>query len=273
MQIYTIYKITNNLNNKSYIGFDSNYPKRINDHKKYHLSDKVKNKNCIFYKALRKYGWGNFSHSILYQSKDKNYTLNIMENYFIEEYKTYAKLKNSFGYNMTIGGDGVLNASDFWTEDRKNKQSIFMKNKLSGIPKTAEHKNNLKGPRINFNQSKEKNNSAQKIKTPYGIFNSIKDAEFKIKKFDININYSKICYKLNAVNENDWTYINKKHNYNKSNINRPKNNKKCIQTPYGIFPSIKEAIHYIIKYVDYHISYDMIKTRIRNEKYTEWNYL
>ena len=159
-----------------------------------------KNKsNFIIHKALRKYGIDCFSWDIIYQSLDRNHCLNVMENYFIMEYKTYIKLPNNKGYNMTIGGDGVLNASDFWTEDRKKKQSILSKERFFGIPKTVEHKINMSGPRVNFKQSNEQNNSAQKIKTPYGIFDSIKTAELYIKQLDINTNYNKIYYNLNNI--------------------------------------------------------------------------
>lgn len=271
MQIYTIYKITNNLNDKSYIGFDSNYPNRIRNHKKGYL--KITDKTCVFYKALKKYGWDNFSCSIVYQSKDKTHTLNVMENYFIMEYKTYIKLPDNKGYNMTIGGDGVLNAADFWTEDRKKKQSLLSKERFLGIPKTVEHKINMRGPRVNFNQSNEKNNTAQKIKTPYGIFDSIKTAELYIKQLDINTNYNKIYYNLNNINVVEWSYVDKKHQYNKLNKNRPKNNKKPIKTPYGQFSSIKEAIQYIIENIGIHTSYDIIKARLKSDKYNDWNYL
>jgi group I intron endonuclease len=78
MKIYTIYKSTNKNNQKSYIGFDSNWPKRKNKHKQ--LFSK---KNTKFYSAIKKYGWDSFEWTILYQSKDKNHTLNEMENFFM----------------------------------------------------------------------------------------------------------------------------------------------------------------------------------------------
>jgi group I intron endonuclease len=95
--IYSIYKATNILTDKSYIGFDSHWPNRQKSHKR--NSQKL-NSNIIFYNAIRKYGWDNFTWEVLYQSYDENYTLNVMEPYFIKE-------NNSLndGYNMTIGGN------------------------------------------------------------------------------------------------------------------------------------------------------------------------
>ena len=52
MKIYTIYKITNLINNKSYIGFDCRWPKR----KQIHIYQATKY-NCqyLLHKAIRKY--------------------------------------------------------------------------------------------------------------------------------------------------------------------------------------------------------------------------
>jgi group I intron endonuclease len=95
MNIYTIYKATNKTNGKCYIGFDSNWPKRKFDH----LSNQ--NKKNKFYNAIRKYGCDNFSWEIVYQSKERTHTLNVMENYFIRENNSYNN-----GYNSTFGGEG-----------------------------------------------------------------------------------------------------------------------------------------------------------------------
>jgi group I intron endonuclease len=98
MNIYTIYKATNLINNKCYIGFDSRFPRRIYFHKYNYPNTDFK-----FYRAIRKYGWDNFEWEIIYQSNDKDYTKNIMENYFIEEYDSYLN-----GYNSTFGGEGTF---------------------------------------------------------------------------------------------------------------------------------------------------------------------
>ena len=95
--IYSIYKATNIITGKSYVGFDSNWPNRQKSHKR--ESQKLNN-TTMFCNAIRKYGWDNFTWEVLYQSYDENYTLNVMEPYFIKE-------NNSLndGYNMTIGGN------------------------------------------------------------------------------------------------------------------------------------------------------------------------
>jgi group I intron endonuclease len=98
MDIYTIYKAKNTVNGKVYIGFDSNWPNRIRTHK-----TDFNRKNTYFYYAIRKYGWSNFEWDVIYQSKDKDHTLNEMEKYFINEYDSYNE-----GYNLTFGGEGTI---------------------------------------------------------------------------------------------------------------------------------------------------------------------
>jgi group I intron endonuclease len=120
--IYSIYKATNTINGKVYIGFDSNWPKR----KKRHLSDssneKSKGFNDIFHKAIRKYGKENFDWQIIYQSKDGKHCLKSMEEYFIKENNSYIYFNNSNGYNMTLGGEGMLGFKH--SEKSKIKNSV-----------------------------------------------------------------------------------------------------------------------------------------------------
>lgn len=96
MEIYSIYKITNNITNECYIGFSVNPTKRIQNHK--NLAKNLNNNKL--YMAIRKYEWHNFSYEIIYQSKNKEYTLKTMEQFFIEEYDSI-----NTGYNTKKGGD------------------------------------------------------------------------------------------------------------------------------------------------------------------------
>lgn len=97
--IYSIYKATNTITGKSYIGFDSCWPNR----KKSHKNRMCEKNNIKFYNALRKYGWDNFIWEVIYQSLDGKHCLSVMEPFFIKE-------NNSFcdGYNSTLGGEGVI---------------------------------------------------------------------------------------------------------------------------------------------------------------------
>jgi group I intron endonuclease len=124
MKLYTIYRALCKTTNKSYIGFDSNYPARQVVHKCSSKKEKTK-----FYNAIRKYGWDDFEWSILYQSTDRDNTLHKMEKHFIELYDSFIN-----GYNSTLGGDGTFGYV-FSEEQRKN---ISEKNKISK-PQTVEH--------------------------------------------------------------------------------------------------------------------------------------
>lgn len=131
-QVYSIYKATNVISGKAYIGFDSNWPNRQIQHQKSSNNPSQLNHNCIFHRAIRKYGWDVFKWEVIYQSYDGNYCLNEMEPHFIKEYDSY---KN--GYNMTLGGNGVLGRK----MNEKTKEAIRKFN--LGKKLSEEHKRKL----------------------------------------------------------------------------------------------------------------------------------
>ena len=103
MNKYYCYKITNEINDKVYIGITNNPKRRWADHTKY------KNKeggHRPLYRAINKYSSDNFKMDILSErnSWDK----------ICEEEIRYIKKYNSFwtsgkGYNLTTGGQGATN--------------------------------------------------------------------------------------------------------------------------------------------------------------------
>ncbi len=104
------------------------------------------------------------------------------------------------------------------SEDREKRLTILRQNnkitqplataaakqKLTGIPKTEEHKRNMRGKRPQVNQTGSKNNNAKKIKTPYGIFGSIRDAEKILANKELS--YMSIWKKVQKGE--DWSYCN-----------------------------------------------------------------
>ena len=94
-----IYKITNLINGKSYIGQSVNIQKRFSAHKSVAFNQNDPNYNYPLYKAIRKYGINNFSFDILEECDVSE--LNNKEIYYISKYNTYGK----FGYNQDTGGD------------------------------------------------------------------------------------------------------------------------------------------------------------------------
>lgn len=99
-----VYKITNLINNKVYIGKTILFPreKRL----KYHLQiakHKYKRTYSYIHKAMNKYGFENFKFEVIEECISETEAL-VRESFYIKEYNS----KNSeFGYNLTDGGDGI----------------------------------------------------------------------------------------------------------------------------------------------------------------------
>lgn len=96
-----IYKITNKVNGKSYIG---KTVKSINRRFYEHCHNAELGVQTVFYDAIRKYGKENFNISII--EEIDNDLLNDRESYWINYYHTYLKDPLCRGYNSTLGGDG-----------------------------------------------------------------------------------------------------------------------------------------------------------------------
>lgn len=90
-----IYKITNDINNKIYIGKTCN---SLNYRWQQHF-DAYTKYDWHIYRAMRKYGFTHFNIEIIEECSDD--ILNDREKYWIEYYDSYNN-----GYNSTLGGDG-----------------------------------------------------------------------------------------------------------------------------------------------------------------------
>lgn len=98
MDIYSIYKATNTITGKIYIGFTGNFAKRVKSH---YRRSRNKKHTYKLYESIRKYGWEAFVWEEIYQSTDDHHTKNVIEPLLIAEYDSYHS-----GYNSTLGGDG-----------------------------------------------------------------------------------------------------------------------------------------------------------------------
>ena len=100
--IYYIYKITNLINKKIYIGFTSTTPEqRFKEH--YYSSQRKNSHKCYIHKSMKKYGIENFIVETLEESNDRNYCLNVLEPYYI---KLFNSNNHNIGYNLSFGGEG-----------------------------------------------------------------------------------------------------------------------------------------------------------------------
>jgi len=130
-----VYKATCLINNRVYIGITT---KTLEERKNGHICwSKHKTRKYIFHKALRKYGIDNF----IFEKIDEfigNEDACKKERFYVDKYNSF--YKNGFGYNMTLGGEGVLGHKFNHTEETKKRISLSM----AGTTKSDEVKNNMK---------------------------------------------------------------------------------------------------------------------------------
>jgi len=144
---FLIYKITNKINGKSYIGLTTRTIKeRWMDHCRYakNLLNRSK-KMPYLHKAIIKYKQKNFKIEIIDCCKNFN-LLNKMEKFYIKKYKTLCPN----GYNLTTGGNQYR-----FTNEHKMYLSLIRKGTQSG------HKNNFYGKK-HTNKSKFKMSKTRK---------------------------------------------------------------------------------------------------------------
>jgi len=100
----SIYKITNNINGKVYIGKTKN---TIEERFKQHIKDAYKEtkEKRPLYQAIRKYGESNFTVELI-ETDISDGLISEKEKEYIKEYNSYIGFPNSNGYNATLGGDG-----------------------------------------------------------------------------------------------------------------------------------------------------------------------
>lgn len=109
MKIYSLYKITNLLNNKKYIGVTNRNPKeRFSEHKR--------NKKSFIGKAIQANGAENFSFEVLLTNIPDS-DISRLECKYIEQYNTL--LPN--GYNADLGGVEYHKHSNYIKKDISEK--------------------------------------------------------------------------------------------------------------------------------------------------------
>lgn len=102
MKTCGIYKITNMLDNKCYVGLSNNIEKRFYEHKRTLNNNEKIVYNPKFQHAWNKYGENNFKFETIHTCQESDLTL--YEPYFIKKFKSYYK---DGGYNMTKGGESM----------------------------------------------------------------------------------------------------------------------------------------------------------------------
>lgn len=114
-----IYKITNKINNKCYIGQSINIERRFEEHKNTNRTSKY------LHRAMIKYGIDNFKFEIIEICHKEE--LSEKEKYWINYYHSISP----YGYNLTDGGDGG-NTFRYRTEEQMEETKKKISNAVSG---------------------------------------------------------------------------------------------------------------------------------------------
>lgn len=193
-----IYKTTNIVNGKIYIGKDIK-----ND-------DNYIGSGTILKRAIKKYGINNFKKEIIETCLDLNH-LNDREKYWIKQYNSINK---NIGYNISTGGYGGDNFSHNPNkEDIRKKLIEVNKNKCVGMRHSNETKQKMKLNHADF--SGEKNPF-------YGKKHNDKSIQI-IKQIQMNRTWNdkiseSIKEKIKKMTEDERrNYFSRNFNQNKSN--------------------------------------------------------
>jgi len=149
---FCVYKHTSP-SGKVYIGITGKKPE-----KRWQDGNGYKN-NPIFYNAIRKYGWDNFTHEIMMAKLSREQAVD-MERFYIYFYNSNNR---EYGYNGTFGGDGTSGFKH--TEDAKRKIGIASHNRKRSLETRAKISKShlgMKGTKWNENQYKTHRESAKK---------------------------------------------------------------------------------------------------------------
>lgn len=119
-----IYKITNNLNGKSYIGQSVHIDRRFQEHK-----NSAKNPHNLIHLAMNKYGCDNFTFEVLEQCDIND--LDNREKYYIDYFGTLVPK----GYNVQLGGNDARLVTP---EEVKEIQKLLLTNADLTLKQIAE---------------------------------------------------------------------------------------------------------------------------------------
>lgn len=125
-RIWCVYKHTNLVNNKVYIGKTCRKPEyRWNEGKGYRYQSH-------FWHSIQKYGWHNFLHEII-QANLTSDEASDLEKTLIKHYNS---IDPNHGYNQTAGGEGMLG----WHHTEESLEKIRKSNSTRGVSEKTRQK-------------------------------------------------------------------------------------------------------------------------------------
>lgn len=262
-KICGIYKITNKVNNKCYIGQSKDIIKRWKTEYKWHKL------NNHLLSAFNKYGLENFNFEIIEECEPN--LLNEREQFWINVYNSFDR---NFGYNKTLGGAGTPGRTFVMSEETKNKIRLTNTGRKFTLEQLDEFRNIIRDNQIVI-YCYETNKYYTSIGNAARELNICKDAIRHVitneSKYALNYRFCKITDNINDfitncqqidvyIKENNLSL---KQYYIK--INRPNKKKvKCIETGI-IYESIMDAS------IKTGINDNSISKCCNNKQYTAFN--
>jgi len=128
-----IYKITNRINGKAYIGYDTGPLEESRRWKRHKKEVRNKKNTTIFYNAFRSYGVENFEYEVIDNSAKSLEELRALETYYIKKLNTMYPN----GYNMNeggLGGDNFKHMPEERLDNVKKKMSEKQREKIENDP-------------------------------------------------------------------------------------------------------------------------------------------
>lgn len=169
-----IYKITNTINGKSYIGQTiKDGETRWKEHRQHAFGSHPSDQNKVLYQAIRKYGLENFTFEVIQDNISTFEELDKAEIYWINKYNSFVN-----GYNCTFGGQQyheILPIPEIIEDYKKTRSARKTASKFGIDHNTVDDILNASGvERYTFRQA-----AGKKIKISKDgfekIFDSVKD--------------------------------------------------------------------------------------------------
>lgn len=202
-----IYKITNLINQKSYIGKTSKVRPIERWYEHIRESKKERSAHRALYRAINKYGLSSFSFEVLEETDNPNER----EKFYIEHFDTYSN-----GYNETHGGDGrkyvAIDEIKVCKSYAKYRSVATVASKFNCDRNTIErilsaHKVNVIGSNLLAKQNLSKKVARYDLKTGeiLEVFDCIGDAN---KKYNAGKHISSVCKgKRTSCRGFGWKYV------------------------------------------------------------------
>lgn len=188
-----IYKITNLLNQKVYIGQSIDIKKRWKEHC-------ITIDNCAIHQAIQKYGKENFSFEVLEECDQS--LLNVKEIYYIEKYNSYYN-----GYNMTLGGEGASHPVKL-SDNEVNQIITLLKENQFSLSEIADFFSVSTKTISDINLGKSRRKEGCEYPIRKNAFSSqIPEKDFLLKKLkDTKGNFSQLAkdYEVSEMTIRNW---------------------------------------------------------------------